>query len=344
MFGVAVWIWTRGQVSAPEGLWYLVVSFVFFPVAAAVHELGHLLPGLTQGRILSAIRIWPLTLERSPSGALQRSANLRTSDGLLGFVRWSSPGPELGRAADVVMLAGGPLANLAFASALFAVCGGSEASSEKLLALLRAAALCNTLAGVMNLLSFSTSPTGLSDGARILRVLRPGYRAFQLRERLLKRALVLRPREWGMSSRELTDEATSDPADRAWLLLLALAVALDRGDRAECDRVLAAQPHVTSAPSDVILEFALQRVLIQALLDGDAIAAREELTAAPASPRGYDDLALAAVLLAEGRSTEAAKALDVWALAADQHLGWIAGNQWAVDALRAALSSAPQTA
>jgi len=84
-------------------------------------------------------------------------------------------------------------------------------------------------------------------------------------------------------------------------------------------------------------------LLIQALLDVDAIAAREGLTAAPPSPEGYDDLALAAVLLAEGRSSEAARALDVWTLAADRHLGWNAGNQWAVDALRAALSNAPRT-
>ncbi len=242
------------------------------------------------------------------------------------------------------MVAGGPLANLAVAAGLWALSTGWETSSTTLLPLLRAAALCNGLVGVWNLLPFSRISTLLSDGARMLRALQPGYRAFKIRECLVARAHVLRPREWGVSSQELTNEPTSNPTDRAWLLLLALTVALDRGDRAESDRVLVLQPSVASTPSDVLRESALQRVLIHALLDRDAIRARESLTAAPLSPRDYKALALSAVLFAEGREAEAVSALEHGTLAANQHPGWIAGNQWAVDALRAVLGRAPQMA
>jgi hypothetical protein len=337
--GTTAWLLSGGRVFAPAFLWYLIVSFALFPVSAAIHELGHLLPGLAQGRTLYAIRIWPLTFRRSGSGGFEGAAGLRVADGLGGFVQWSGS-REHRRVADIVMRAGGALSNATAALVLVILAGRlGEALPPAVVPLLRAAALSNAMMAVDNLFPFWRNSVAFSDGARIWRALGPGHRASALRDRLLGEGFVRRPRDWAVSSRELTDEATPYPVDRAWLLLMALSVSLDRGDRAECERVLALQAQERFTPPDVQMEFGLQRVLIHSLLDGNADAARAEFAQSGSALPAYATLALAGTLIAEARPAEAARAFGEWTRAAGRTPGWIVGNQWAVERIERVLQA-----
>lgn len=97
---------------------------------------------------------------------------------------------------------------------------------------------------------------------------------------------------------------------------------------------------VAGASFDVQREFGLQRALIAALLVGDPVTARAELgrTTDLMPPDGYDALTLAAILLAEAKRDEAAKALARWTRDAAASRFWEAGNEWALDRLDAALT------
>jgi hypothetical protein len=335
--GTAVWLLTRGRIFEPGAIWYLIVSFALFPLSAAIHELGHLLPGLAQGRTLWAIRIWPLTFRRSDSGKLVGVPGLRITDGFGGFVQWSGS-RDHGRVAELVMRAGGVVSNVAATVVLIVVAGRvGQMLPPVVVPLLLAAALSNGMMAVGNLLPTWRNSVALNDGAQIWRALGPGHRASALRDRVLGEGFVRRPRDWAVSSRELTDEATPYPADRAWLLLMALGVSLDRGDRMECERVLALQAQERFTPPDVQMEFGLQRALMHSLLDGNVDAARAELAKSGSARPEYAALAAAGTLLAEGHPAEAARAFGEWTRAASRTPGWIIGNQWAVDRIEQAL-------
>jgi hypothetical protein len=120
---------------------------------------------------------------------------------------------------------------------------------------------------------------------------------------------------------------------------MALSVAQDRGDRAECQRVLALQAQEPFMPPDVLMEFGLQRVLMHSLLDGDGDAARAELVKSGSARPDYAALALASTLLVEGRGAEAARAFSEWTRGAGEHPGWIIGNQWAIERIEQALGT-----
>jgi len=49
VLGVMAWTSTAGRVPPLGFLWYLAVSLAFFPISAAIHELGHLIPGCSRG-------------------------------------------------------------------------------------------------------------------------------------------------------------------------------------------------------------------------------------------------------------------------------------------------------
>jgi hypothetical protein len=93
----------------------------------------------------------------------------------------------------------------------------------------------------------------------------------------------------------------------------------------------------------VLLEFALQRVLMDALLDGNASVARTRLASVPPATPGYASLALAATLRAEGKDGESARALEEWRRTAERNPGWIIGNQWALDRLEREPASHAET-
>ena len=341
VLGVMAWTSTAGRVPPLGFLWYLAVSLAFFPISAAIHELGHLIPGLLQGRELFAIRIWPWTFRRSGSAGFGVAPGLRVTDGIAGFVQWSGSA-DPGRMADLVMVWGGSIANIAWAALLVLLSGQIGATSPPaLIPFLQYCALGSCLMGAWNLVPVWNDALAWSDGAQMLRLLGRGHRAFRIRGRLIAQGLQQRPRHWNVSSRELTDEETPHEADRAWLLLLALSVALDLDDRPECDRVLALHANEKGSPSDVLLEFALQRVLIHALLDHDAGAARTSLTRSPVAPPGYANLALAATLHAEGRRAQAGRVLEEWKRTAAKEPVWNIGNQWAIDRLEHDLTVAP---
>ena len=331
-FGVVVWISSGGRPGS--WWWYFAVGLTLIPLGGAIHELGHLLVGLAQGRKFGEMWIWPFRAIRSRSASLPPMPAWLPEVDRLGYVRWLDTGEDCAPAADLLMIAAGPAANLVAGGLLLMATGRGEADGV-LLPLLRAAGFVNVLLGALNLTEWRVG----SDRWRILQILRPGYRSHQFLMRLLVRALDTRPRDWGVTSRQLTDEAAPDPAEGGWLRLLALGVAIDRDDRAEIDRIFALHAQEPVGPPEVLREFSLQRALLGALRDGDAIAARAAIQRAPSVDAGYSDLAEAAVRLAERHVPESRVLLERWRLSAQSHPGWIAGNQWAVERLEAALGT-----
>lgn len=346
-FGVVAWTASGGRAPmhlVPWVFWSLLVAMVGLPLWVVVHEIGHLVPGLLQGRTPMELHLWPVRIERSPSGAVRVRAAWRAGQGVAGQVLWEPLGPLRSPAADRMMILGGPLAN-ALAAVVLVLAAGAVGPDRGtgLPAFLLAGALGNAVLAVVNLLPLGQTTGVPLDGARVLRTFGRGYRATQRRERLLALSLRARPRDWDVNSAELLSVETDRDEDRAWFLLLAASVALDRGDRTEAERALALRTSVPKAPLLVARELSLQTVLVRALLGGDALGARAELAASPQLPMmedGYADLALAAVLLVEGVPGDAARALARWKERADAQRSWVAGNQWALERLERALPPA----
>jgi len=165
-------------------------------------------------------------------------------------------------------------------------------------------------------------------------IVTPAYR-FALD--LFARATQGRPRNWGVSCDELVARADEDVAARDPLLYYAAAVARDLGDHQRADVLLLRALEAGPTSPAWVQEFQLQLTLASALVHFDASAARARLASLPPHDTvpAYPLLAEAAVLLAEGRTEEAAEALRRWrAGAAASSLGperLAVGNAWALD-------------
>jgi hypothetical protein len=143
-----------------------------------------------------------------------------------------------------------------------------------------------------------------------------------------------------VSADALLEDAASDPAAAPLLVTYAAAVARDLGDHAGADAVL--EGALSAAPladPAVALELGLQAALSDALVRGDAVAARarlERLAPHPTEPF-YPLLAEAAVLATEGRRADAADALRRWLEGARTSRTGAArlrvGNEWALERL-----------
>lgn len=173
------------------------------------------------------------------------------------------------------------------------------------------------------------------------------WSAWLLRE-VCSKSVGSRPRAWSHTSEFLEEAAERDPAVRDGLLLYAAAVARDRGDHPRADALLTrALASVDSDDGSWVQEFELQAALADALVRGDAGAARARLGRFGPHPivPSYPLLAEAAARLAEGRREEAAAALDEWIRGAKASgpglAGIVVGNEWAVERLEAALGRPP---
>jgi hypothetical protein len=61
ILGALICTWATRRTPWPDPLWYLGVSLLLLPLAGAIHEIRHLVVVLAQGRVLHALRIWPVT-------------------------------------------------------------------------------------------------------------------------------------------------------------------------------------------------------------------------------------------------------------------------------------------
>jgi len=342
--GFLAWIATDGRVPGSPGLlvlWSLAVGAIGTPLWVAFHELGHLVPALTQGRKLQAFRAWPIEILRADDGALRVGLRVRNTDGLLGLTLVSpiSAGAE----PDRLVFVGGPAASggVAVLLGLVVFAGHRGLPDAGRPAFLLGGAIINAFLCVANATPWRSANGWVTDGLRFLRTFRPAYHALVVRDQVLLLQTRARPRDWKLTSAELESVATESGAsadERAWLLLFAASVASDVASWQDSKRLLQRSASDPAVAKQVQREVALQRALLAALIEGDAVMARADLEHARAlgTGDGYDDLALAAVQLAEGMGAEAAATLSRWKTRASPL--WNAGNQWARERLEAELA------
>lgn len=320
--------------------WFLLLSLAITPIVILIHELGHVLAGAVVGLRFQFVQVGPVALVRERE-SLRLRWNQPLPDDVLGF-QSSIPEGEQVRVANVVAhAAGGVVLNLvtvALAGVVAAAVGpGRTAGGVALLDAVKVAAVLSAL-GVLNLVPFRTPRGRLTDGALMVYYMRRGEQALSSFLQASKRhARGLRPREWDVDAVELGKWADSDRVMGPRLLLTALEVALDQGDRLLAREFLA---RTGKAKEPLVqAEFTLQEVLLDAL-DGHTSRARERLNAAGTHPwnADYSALAEAAVLIGEDKSREAAEALKRWdRLITSSPPTVRVGNEWAEETIRARL-------
>ncbi|HEU4455732.1 MAG TPA: hypothetical protein VFR81_21895 [Longimicrobium sp.] len=305
-------------------------------LAVAAHEAGHLLGGRWMGFRFHLFVVGPVRLSRV-GGRVRPGLN--RSMALGGGVALSVPpdAREL-RTRFAAVAAGGPAASLA--------CAAAAAAAYALVGDWPLARLC---LGVFAVLSAALGAVTLvpnaagglpSDGARLLRLARPG--AVGERDAAVMAlgavsAAGLRPRDWDPGVVRTALSVADGGFDEALARLLAYRHALDSGRPAEAGehlrRALVLAP-ATPAPFRPVLQ--LEAAFFEAAHRGDPGAARRRLDGAAASPMAEPALRLraeAAVLAAEG---EGARAADLAsraraALAASLDRGGAACDEAALD-------------
>jgi hypothetical protein len=289
----------------------------------AVHELGHVASGLAAGYRFLALIVGPFAVSKTTRG-WRVEANPSWS--LMGGIAVLVPRHEglPSRTAAAALLAGGPIASVLLSIVGFTLHYGLdldevrrstvEAGTHTIGQLVLAATTLvvgGTSAAVAVATLVPQAVGGFtSDGAGLLLLARGGPPADRLRamSSILGRATAgRRPREWSL--KEL--RAAAEPKDATQLEFagasLVFAAALDRGDligaRNAFERMRAAS---LRAPSISLGELHDGEAFLAAI-DGDPAAARAayERTDGTFVDPASRARVLAAVLLAEGRTSEA---------------------------------------
>jgi len=310
---------------------FLVICFpVGLLLIIALHEGGHTVAGYLSGFRLQHLSVGPLKLQRTPEGWRA----MRSPHGFFQGMSHSVPGPSLHDAPDrvvrrgrAVRLVGGAAANvlsgglaLGLASILS---GGGGATATALHAL----GLASIAVGVVNLVPFRTGGGMITDGARLLPILRgtpAAGRDIALATVRAEAYRGVRPRDWTRRhvERMLTprDHGMTDGSTR----MLAYRHALDAGRAqdahdylAEALKLLDRLPHAQHAGLMV------EAAYVEAAHRGDAEAARAWLQRVDPSTDDVPACALgraeAATLLAEGEHAEARRRIFEAVAAIDDH-------------------------
>jgi hypothetical protein len=325
---------------AAAWLWLLLLCAALAPVVVLVHELGHALAGALVGFRFQLVQVGPLALVRTPEGL--RLRRQRVAGLVLGQ---QSSAPEDDRALPWRLAAhgaGGPLLNLLTAVLAFGAVAAaghpSSAAGAHALGLLWVLGAVSVF-GLADLVPLRLRGQP-SDGARILHALRSGRNpaGLALLQASMRQARALRPRAWGLDARALARLAETDGRARDELLLFALGLALDQGDRALARELLVRGGAIRDPATRV--ELGLQAAMFEAL-EGEPARARQLLAAAGGHRTlpEYSSLASAAVLAAEGRPEEARQALARWERLVEALPPYVrVGNEWAEEAVRGRLA------
>jgi hypothetical protein len=203
---------------------FLAMLAVSLPASVAIHELGHLIAGLSMGQRCTRFLAWPLEFIRDQN--LWRIRLARRS-GVVSLVPTTF---ENLRAQRIPVLAAGPLASLIAALALSAV----RPTAPRLFWLAGTTVLCLVL-GITQILPFQLG-ANRSDGLQLWEALRGG-KAFDETERDFLTPVtyvsMLRPRDFPP---RLLDRLLESPNRFHWYL--AYIHHLDAGRRE------AAEPHL----------------------------------------------------------------------------------------------------
>jgi hypothetical protein len=300
------------------GLVLACVPVIFLFLAA--HEAGHLLGGRLAGFRFMLFIVGPLKIHRERD---RIRLGLNRNAGLVGGLAACMPeDPRDLRRRTLTMVAGGPLASLvtgAFALGLFFGLDLQSLPPESgLAALYGSVALLmygggSLTIGVVTLIPGRTSGF-LTDGARILQLLRGGPRAERdvaLMALIASSQAGLRPRDWDGAIVEQTLLLEDGSLFEALARMLVSARALDLGDpesaRRHLERALALAGEL---PPTVRPGLLLEAAWFEAAIRGDAEAGRRWLEAAGEGALVQKHARLragAAVLASEGKPVEAAE-------------------------------------
>lgn len=323
------------SLSGTEPLWVGLAVVLGLWAVLAVHELGHLLGGMSAGWKPALLCVGPLRLDFGPRGV---RTSFNRSLGTWGGLAASVPPVGMAHPQGLArMVAGGPLASLLLALLAGALAFASQGLWSLGWGLLSFASGAIVLATLI--------PTHLggfrSDGAQLLAVWR---RDPAVAERLALSTLWtqsvagVRPRDWDRAAIEAASAAKNDPQVRLLGALMLAQASLDRRDMDAAHRDFTAYARLLhqgglacmAAPLRPALQLPVVVYLGQFLRD--AAAARAWLLASPGgmSEAHAQAHARAAVALAEGHATlarreaEAALALGpksqdpgAWAAAQD---------------------------
>jgi hypothetical protein len=231
---VAVREWADRAAHAPTA-WDLLAVPVLVLIVLGVHELGHLVAGLSQNMRFVLLIFGPFQWHASASGI--RFAWV-THLGLMGGLAATAPteiGPRLDRQLFVTVV-GGPAASLLLAGAALVLAIGSEGR------LATYGAFVAVLSSGIFLMTVIPMRSGgfMSDGMQLIDIAR-GRRSVRERTDLLRLSAQslagVRPRDWASPAVEAVVSLNSDDDARrlaAWQLLLYRA--MDDGDDADVQR------------------------------------------------------------------------------------------------------------
>lgn len=278
----------------------LVLLPVIILVVLAVHELGHLAGGRISGFRFAMFAVGPIFITREGTLKIRWNRSLALWGGIAAAVPVRHD--NLNRAMGIYM-AGGPLASMLLAVVLWGISARVE---------IRIMAAFSALIGIVTLIPMRSGGF-LSDGARLLMLIRNGPQARRWSALAAVGACaytMTRPRDW---PRELIEQARSipdascDDLSAAWLDFRA---ALDSGDE---QRAAAAIDYVwqhrQALPKMMAAAVEVDRTTFLSLYQRQPVGKAPEPT--PLAEPHSIELAVAAVLLAEGKRKTAAEKAQV---------------------------------
>ena len=213
------------------GVWAIVAFFISMWPNLVLHEAGHAVAGVARGMDLVAFGIGPLRLERGSQGhwRMRNGGGVR---GMAGFAAmFPRVGREPGRLDQALVLAGGPLANLATA-ALVLWLAGLPAATPWASGMATGFGLSALVLGVGNLLPIN-SDGWRSDGMGLLDLVRDSPHAAlqqQVNQMVALSVAGVRPRLWPAALVPNTTPEGSNLLLAASADSLRLNHAMDSGD------------------------------------------------------------------------------------------------------------------
>lgn len=277
-----------GMRLAPPGTNVALVTAVAVPAAIVAisvhmlaHELGHALVGQWMGGRILRLIVGPWRWELFRSGF--RRTCVRSLKGVGGMAQTILPDGPGFRRAFVVMLLGGPFANLVLAAAAWWLLPLLGPWPLKVFA--AAFVAIGVLLGLVNLLPFRSGGF-LTDGMQLLRSFTdPEGLATRRRVLRIARASIdgMRPREIDPADLAALDIDKSEGLEKMAAQMLHAAVAYDAGDHARTRALL--EPALADwqkLPDGLRQSLAMIAALVAVEHDRDAALAREWLLRAEA--------------------------------------------------------------
>jgi hypothetical protein len=181
--------------------WYALLFLAALPLVITVHELCHLAAGAVLRFRFAFIQVGPIALARE-DGRLTFCWNRPIPDDVLGLQSSMPAGDDALEWRLAIHSAGGPALNFVTAALVWVAIRAAAPTSAPHAALLDACKVAggaSALIGIWNLFPFRTRRGTLSDGGRILYVLRARTDAGLMLLRVgVRYARAQRPHDWNL--------------------------------------------------------------------------------------------------------------------------------------------------